>query len=39
MISGALNTTMAFTTGQLKVDEKIGLALKLQEIVIKYKAV
>lgn len=32
-----LNTTMAFMTGSLKVDGKLGLALKLQDILKQYK--
>ena len=32
-----LNTTLAFMTGGLKVDGNIGLALKLQEILKRYK--
>lgn len=32
-----LNTTVAFMTGGLKVDGNIGLALKLQEILKRYK--
>lgn len=37
MLKDELNTTMAFMTGGLKVDGNIGLALKLQEIIKKYK--
>ncbi|WP_226037562.1 SCP2 sterol-binding domain-containing protein [Aquibacillus saliphilus] len=37
LINDNLNTTMAFMKGQLKVDGKVGLALKLQEIVTKYQ--
>ncbi|KOP71113.1 SCP2 sterol-binding domain-containing protein [Cytobacillus solani] len=37
LLKDELNTTMAFMTGGLKVDGKIGLALKLQEIVKKYQ--
>lgn len=36
LIEDDLNTTMAFMTGSLKVDGKIGLALKLQEILKQY---
>lgn len=32
-----LNATMAFMTGSLKVEGKMGLALKLQEIVKAYQ--
>ena len=32
-----LNTTVAFMTGGLKVDGNISLALKLQEILKRYK--
>ncbi|GAE36529.1 SCP2 sterol-binding domain-containing protein [Halalkalibacter akibai] len=39
LLADDLNTTMAFMTGQLKVDGKMGLALKLQEIVKKYQAI
>lgn len=37
LLKDDLNTTVAFMTGGLKVDGKIGLALKLQEIVKKYQ--
>ena len=37
LLKDELNTTMAFMTGGLKVDGKIGLALKLQEIVKRYQ--
>jgi putative sterol carrier protein len=37
LLKDDLNTTMAFMTGGLKVEGSIGLALKLQEIVKKYK--
>ncbi|RBP93116.1 putative sterol carrier protein [Cytobacillus firmus] len=37
LLKDDLNTTMAFMTGSLKVDGKMGLALKLQEIVKKYQ--
>lgn len=37
LLKGELNTTMAFMTGGLKVEGKIGLALKLQEIVKRYQ--
>ncbi|MEK3855983.1 SCP2 sterol-binding domain-containing protein [Cytobacillus sp. FSL H8-0458] len=37
LLKGDLNTTMTFMTGSLKVDGKMGLALKLQEIVNKYQ--
>lgn len=37
LLNDELNTTMAFMTGRLKVDGNIGLALKLQEILKKYK--
>lgn len=36
LLTGSLNTTMAFMTGGLKVDGKMGLALKLQDILKKY---
>lgn len=32
-----LNTTVAYMTGGLKIEGKLGLALKLQEIVKKYQ--
>ncbi|MFC0559647.1 SCP2 sterol-binding domain-containing protein [Halalkalibacter alkalisediminis] len=38
LLANDLNTTMAFMTGQLKVAGKMGLALKLQEIVKTYQA-
>ncbi|KON89826.1 sterol carrier protein [Sporosarcina globispora] len=37
LLKDDLNTTMAFMTGSLRVDGKMGLALKLQEIVKKYQ--
>ncbi|MDQ0271517.1 SCP2 sterol-binding domain-containing protein [Cytobacillus purgationiresistens] len=37
LLKGTLNTTVAFMTGGLKVEGKMGLALKLQEIVKKYQ--
>jgi putative sterol carrier protein len=37
LLKDELNTTMAFMTGGLKVEGKIGSALKLQEIVKKYQ--
>ncbi|MFZ3577215.1 SCP2 sterol-binding domain-containing protein [Virgibacillus sp. DJP39] len=37
LLNDDLNTTMAFMKGQLKIEGKIGLALKLQEIVNKYQ--
>ncbi len=37
MLKNNLNTTMAFMTGGLKVEGKLGLALKLQEIVKLYQ--
>lgn len=37
LLKDKLNTTMAFMTGGLKVEGKMGLALKLQEIVKKYQ--
>ncbi|KGK81775.1 sterol carrier protein [Desulfosporosinus sp. HMP52] len=37
MLKDKLNTTMAFMTGGLKVEGKMGLALKLQEIVKLYQ--
>nr|WP_251025792.1 SCP2 sterol-binding domain-containing protein [Bacillus sp. ISL-47] len=37
LLKDNLNTTVAFMTGGLKVDGKMGLALKLQEIVKKYQ--
>ncbi|ARK30724.1 SCP2 sterol-binding domain-containing protein [Halalkalibacter krulwichiae] len=39
LLNNDLNATMAFMTGQLKVDGKVGLALKLQEIVKSYQSV
>ncbi|KAA0548996.1 sterol carrier protein [Bacillus sp. BGMRC 2118] len=36
LLKDELNTTMAFMTGGLKVEGKLGLALKLQEIVKNY---
>lgn len=36
LLANDLNTTMAFMTGSLKVDGKIGLALKLQEVLKQY---
>ncbi|MDT8860629.1 SCP2 sterol-binding domain-containing protein [Alkalihalobacillus sp. MEB130] len=39
LLHGDLNPTMAFMTGKLKVDGKIGLALKLQELVRLYQEV
>jgi putative sterol carrier protein len=37
MLRNDLNTTMAFMMGSLKVDGKMGLALKLQDIVKLYQ--
>ena len=37
LLKDDLNTTLAFMTGGLKVEGKMGLALKLQEIVKKYQ--
>ena len=37
LLKDKLNTMMAFMTGGLKVEGKMGLALKLQEIVKKYQ--
>ncbi|HYK74060.1 MAG TPA: SCP2 sterol-binding domain-containing protein [Pseudoneobacillus sp.] len=37
LLKDDLNTTIAFMTGGLKVDGKIGLALKLQDMVKKYQ--
>ncbi|MCB8814178.1 SCP2 sterol-binding domain-containing protein [Desulfosporosinus shakirovi] len=37
LLKDKLNTTMAFMTGGLKVEGKLGLALKLQEIVKLYQ--
>ena len=37
LLKDELNTTLAFMTGSLKVEGKMGLALKLQEIVKKYQ--
>lgn len=37
LLKDDLNTTMAFMTGGLKVEGKLGLALKLQEIVKLYQ--
>ncbi len=39
LLEDDLNPTVAFMTGQLKVDGKIGLALKLQELVRKYQKI
>ncbi|KHF40435.1 SCP2 sterol-binding domain-containing protein [Halalkalibacter okhensis] len=39
LLADELNTTFAFMTGKVKVDGKIGLALKLQEIVRTYQTV
>lgn len=36
LLEDDLNTTMAFMTGSLKVEGKIGLALKLQETLKQY---
>ncbi|GAB6989969.1 SCP2 sterol-binding domain-containing protein [Paenibacillus pini] len=36
LLNDELNATMAFMTGSLKVEGKMGLALKLQEILKKY---
>lgn len=36
LLKDELNTTMAFMLRTLKVEGKVGLALKLQEIVKKY---
>ncbi|MCZ8518613.1 MULTISPECIES: SCP2 sterol-binding domain-containing protein [Paenibacillus] len=36
LLRGDLNTTMAFMLGQLKVEGKMGLALKLQERLKSY---
>jgi len=37
LLKDDLNATMAFMTGSLKVDGKMGLALKLQELVKLYQ--
>lgn len=37
LLNNDLNTTLAFMTGGLKVEGKMGLALKLQDIVKKYQ--
>ncbi|MBB6451863.1 putative sterol carrier protein [Salirhabdus euzebyi] len=37
LLKDDLNTTMAFMTGGLKVEGKLGLALKLQEILKLYQ--
>ncbi|MFZ3589326.1 SCP2 sterol-binding domain-containing protein [Bacillus sp. DJP31] len=37
LLKDDLNTTMAFMTGGVKVEGKVGLALKLQEIVKNYQ--
>ncbi|GAB6154233.1 hypothetical protein JCM17380_29830 [Desulfosporosinus burensis] len=37
LLNDNLNATMAFMTGSLKVEGKMGLALKLQEIVKSYQ--
>ncbi|GLI07454.1 hypothetical protein YDYSG_34840 [Paenibacillus tyrfis] len=36
LLRNDLNTTMAFMLGSLKVDGRVGLALKLQEILKAY---
>lgn len=36
LLGGNLNSTTAFMTGRLKVDGKIGYALKLEAIIKKY---
>ncbi|MDR9855365.1 SCP2 sterol-binding domain-containing protein [Paenibacillus sp. VCA1] len=38
LLENDLNSTMAFMTGSLKVDGKLGLALKLQEILKQFMA-
>ncbi|MEH7344615.1 SCP2 sterol-binding domain-containing protein [Bacillus sp. JJ1532] len=37
LLKDNLNTAVAFMTGGLKIEGSLGLALKLQEIVKKYK--
>lgn len=37
LLNDDLNTTMAFMTGSLNVEGKLGLALKLQEILKHYR--
>jgi len=37
LLKDDLNSTMAFMTGSLKVEGKLGLALKLQELVKLYQ--
>lgn len=37
LLKNDLNATMAFMTGSLKVEGKMGLALKLQELVKLYQ--
>lgn len=37
LLNNDLNTTMAFMMGSLKVEGKMGLALKLQEALKQYK--
>ena len=37
LLKDDLNTTVAYMTGGLKIEGKLGLALKLQEIVKKYQ--
>lgn len=37
LLKDELNTTMAFMTGGLKIEGNLGLAMKLQEIIKKYK--
>ncbi len=37
LLNDDLNTTMAFMTGNLKVNGSVGLALKLQDIVKRYQ--
>jgi len=36
LLADDLNATMAFMTGSLKIDGKLGLALKLQEVLKQY---
>ncbi|MET3545007.1 putative sterol carrier protein [Paenibacillus favisporus] len=37
LLRNDLNTTMAYMTGSLRIDGRLGLALKLQEILKQYQ--
>jgi putative sterol carrier protein len=37
LVQGALNPTMAFMTGKLKIQGDLGQAMKLQSLLEKYK--